>query len=405
MYVCILKCLYLMTEQLLVFNKVEIYLGITTAILFIIQLLYNLACYARPFRTRKKKLQQGSNTNEPQPPVSIIVYAKNESENLRRFLPTLLEQQYPVYEVIVVNDGSTDESDEVLNTIEGKYKHLYHTYIPEDVKYLSRKKLSLTVGIKAAKYDILLFTEANCRPLSNLWVAKMARNFTPGTDIVLGFGAYEKEKGFFNKLVAYDNMINGLQYLSAALCKKTYMGCGKNLAYRKELFFQHKGYYKSLNLHAGDDDLFINQIANKKNTKVELSPESITTMAPYQYFKVWKEMKVSRAATMRYYKGGTLTFYRMAAVTRFLLVLSVIALIVAGCIGNLLLIVAGVLLYLLHYLIQAIVFDRSAKLLQQQSLIFWLPLFDLILPVYSLYVRVYRIFRGKNDYTFRLVSR
>lgn len=394
-----------MMEQLLEFNKVEIYLGITTAVLFIIQLLYYLVCYAKPFRTWKKILKQSINTNEPQPPVSIIVYAKNESENLRRFLPVLLEQQYPVYEVIVVNDGSTDESDEILKTFEGKYKHLYHTYIPEDVKYLSRKKLSLTVGIKAAKHDILLFTEANCRPLSNLWIAKMARNFTPGTDIVLGFGAYEKEKGFFNKLVAFDNIINGLQYLSSALCQRPYMGCGRNLAYRKELFFQHKGYYKSLNLHAGDDDLFINQIANKKNTKVELSPESIIMMAPYQRFKVWKEMKVSRAATMRYYKGGALTFYRMAAVTRFLFLLSVIALIIAGYMGNSLLIIAGVLLYLLHFLTQAIVFDKSAKLLQQQSLIIWLPLFDLILPIYSLYVRIYRIFRGKNDYTFRLVSR
>lgn len=394
-----------MMERLLVFSNIEIYLAIATGVLFIIQLLYFLVCFARPFRVRKKDVVQYKPAGENQPPVSVIVYAKNESENLRRFLPEILKQEYSKFEVIVVNDGSTDESDSILKSLSITYPHLYQTYIPEDVKYLSRKKLALTVGIKAAKYDILLFTEANCRPVSNQWIKKMACNFSPGTDIVLGFGAYEDKKGFLHKLAAYDNLIVGQQYLSSALRHHPYMGSGKNLAYRKELFFQHKGYYKSLNLHAGEDDLFINEIANKKNTKVELSGESITLMAPYERFKVWKEMKVSRAATMRHIKGGAVAFYKVGTLIRFLFSVSVVALIIAGIVNNPLLIGAGILFYLLWYLIQAIILKKSAKMLHQQTMTGWLPLLNILLPVYNVYIYIYRIFRGKNDYTFRLISR
>lgn len=392
-------------ERLLAFSNIEIYLVIVTGVLFIIQLLFYFICFARPFRAGKKDKVQYEPAGKEQPPVSVIVYAKNESENLKRFLPEILKQEYPTYEVIVVNDGSTDESDNVLKSLNITYPHLYHTYIPEDVKYLSRKKLALTVGIKAAKYDILLFTEANCRPVSNLWIQKMAQNFTPGTDIVLGIGAYENKKGFLHKLAAYDNMVTGLQYLSSALRHRPYMGSGKNLAYRKELFFQHKGYYKSLNLHAGEDDLFINEIANKKNTKVELSGESITQMAPYERFKIWKEMKVSKAATLRHIKGGAITFYKLGILNRMLFSSSVLALIITGIFNNPLLIGAGILFYLLWYLTQAIILKKSAKMFHQQAITGWLPLLNILLPAYNIYIYIYRIFRGKNDYTFRLISR
>lgn len=389
-------------EQFLIFSNIDIYIMAVAGTFFFIQLLYYLVCYSRPWRVRQKALKEEKGKDSIQPPVSVIVYAKNESENLRRFLYSILQQEYPEFQVVVVNDGSTDESDEVLKIYENQYSHLYHTYIPENVKYLSRKKLALTVGIKAAKYDVLLFTEANCRPLSKHWIARMARNFTEGTDIVLGFCAYETRKGYLHKLAGYDNLLTGLQYLSSALCGKPFMGIGKNLAYRKQLFFEHKGFSRTLNLHAGEDDLFINHFATKRNTRVEYSPESITQMAPYESFKIWKEMKVSQAATMRYYKGGRLSFYRFGTFTRYLFLLSVVALIMIGIYNNPVLIIAGILLYIVNYLIQANVFRKAASMLQQKPLTGWLPLLNIVQPVYSLYVRIYRLFRGKNDYTFRL---
>lgn len=387
-----------MIKELLVFNNIELSLAGITAGLFIIQLLYYLVTYARPLRKAKKAKTYRTDC----PPVSVIVYAKNESENLRQYLPSLLCQEYPEYEIIVVNDGSTDESDEILNLFENEYKHLYHTYIPEDVKYLSRKKLALTVGIKAAKYDILLFTEANCQPISKNWISAMARNYTDNISIIIGYCAYTHYKGFFHKLVAYDNLINGLQYISSALVDHPYTASGRNLSYKKELFFSKKGYSKSLSLHAGDDDLFINESATSTNTKIEYTPESITEMAKIERFSIWKEMKVSRAATQRYYKGWGLTFYRAENQSSSLFFLSVIASIVTGIYGNWLISILGIVLYFLRFTIKAVILRKSALMLQQKPFTGWLPLLELIRPIFNLYVRIYRIFRGKNDYTFRI---
>ena len=381
----------------------EIYLSIAAGIFFIVQGLYYWSDYNRPYRvSRRKNLTPGDGRDGVRPPVSVVIYAKDESENLRRNLYAVLQQDYPEYQVVVVNDGSSSESNEVLQRYENQYPHLYHTYIPEDIKYLSRKKLALTVGIKAAKHDILLFTEAGCLPSDEQWIARMARNFTEGTDIVLGFCAYGYKKGGFHQLAAYDNLITGLQYLSSALAGHPFMGSGRNLAYRKKLFFEHKGYSQTLNLHAGEDDLFVNQFATPQNTRVEYSPESITRMAPYPRFKMWKEMKVSRAATMRYYRGHRLAFYRFGYLSRYLFLLSTGSLITAGIIGNPLAAAAGIGLYLLHFLTQAIVLRKASRMLGQKPVTAWLPLLEIIHPLYNLYVRIYRIFRGKNDYTFRL---
>lgn len=193
-----------------------------------------------------------------------------------------------------------------------------------------------------------------------------------------------------------------MQYISSALTGNPYTGNGRNLSYRKDLFFAHKGYYKSLSLHAGDDDLFINESANAQNTWVEYSPESITEMAKIDRFSMWKEMKVSRAATQRYYKGWNLTFFRMESLSYFLFFITVIASIVMGILGNWLISILAGLLYIIRFSTKATILHKSAKLLQQKPVTGWLFFLELLLPLFNLYVRIYRIFRGKNDYTFRL---
>lgn len=393
------RSIFLM-EQLFVFTPTELCMAGITAFLFLLLFLYDLVPYARPLRHAKR---QTAEDNGFRPPVSVIVYAKNESENLRKHLPALLAQDYPLFEVIVINDGSTDESDQVLKTLENEHKQLYHTYIPENARYLSRKKLSLTIGIKAAQYDLLLFTEANCEPVSPRWIASMVQPYRKKeTEVVLGFCAYRYTRGFFHKLVAYDNLITGLQYLSCALKNHPYTGDGRNLSYRKSLFFEHKGYYKSLGLHAGDDDLFVNEAANGKNTAVVYVPDSLTEMASLDYFGMWKEMKASRAATKKFYKGGKLTFFRMGSLCFFLFLSAAVASLIIGLAGNGLIAVEAFLLWSVHTATRMVILRKSALLLDQRPLTGWLPLLEIVQPLFSLYVRIYRMFRGKNDYTFRL---
>lgn len=389
-------------DNLLTFTDTELWIGGILAGLFLLQLLFILIVYLRPYRNANKQLKDIQPETQSHPPVSIVVYARNESENLRNNLPFLLEQNYPTYEVIVVNDGSTDESEDLLKLLEKEYPNLYHTYIPEEAKYLSRRKLALTVGIKAAKYDILLFTEADCRPLSGDWIRTMASNFVEGKSFVLGFCSYGSHKGLMHKLIAYDNLVAGLQYLSAALSGSPYSGSGRNLAYRKEEFFKRKGYYKTLSLHAGDDDLFVNEAATGRNTRVAYSPDSITQMGRIDRFSVWKEMKVSRAATRRFYKGWALTRYRFDTAVFFLFLIVLGISIYAGIAGNPLLAASGGILYLTLLSIKMTVFYKSAKMLRQKPAVFLYPLLEIITPLFNLYVRIYRSFRGKKDFTFNL---
>lgn len=160
----------------------------------------------------------------------------------------MLEQDYPQFEVIVINDGNTDESEDYLTILEEKYPHLYHSFVPDSSRYISRKKLAVTLGIKASKYEWLVFTNANCMPQSNQWLRLMARNFTSRTQVVLGYSGYERGKGWLHKRVAFDNLFTSMRYLGFALAGSPYMGIGRNLAYRKELFYQQKGFSAHLNL-------------------------------------------------------------------------------------------------------------------------------------------------------------
>ena len=136
-----------MSENLLTFSTLELLLAGITGVLFIIQIVYHLVTYARPLRTAKtaESTEQATVDKETQP-VSVIVYAHGEPEDLRNNLPVLLNQDYPDYEVIVVNDGSDADSEDILKLFSNEYKNLYYTYVPVDTQYLSHKKLALTMG-------------------------------------------------------------------------------------------------------------------------------------------------------------------------------------------------------------------------------------------------------------------
>ncbi len=366
---------------------------------FLVQLFYILVYYTKPLRYQKKKIKNNDFPSNAHPPVSVIVCSQNESENLRRFLPSILEQDYPLYEVIVINDGSTDESDNVLGNLEKQYKHLYRTYIPEEAKYLSRKKLAITVGIKAAKYDYLMFTEPSCEPTGKDWLSSMSRNFSEKKSIVLGFSPLSKSTGLKTKFAAYDNLINGLQYLSFALKGHPYRGVGRNMGYRKSHFFENKGYSKFMHLHAGEDDLFINQIATHNNVAVEISENSLI-QAHLDGFGMWKEFRLCQATTQKFYKKGPVSFWRFEVYSRILFWCSLICLFVLGW-PQLLLTLVALGLFLIRLLTQILVINKVGKMLNVEKFYSTLLLFDFFQPSFDLYITICRLIRGKKDYIWR----
>ena len=354
---------------------------------FLIQAYYYLYYYSGMLFYNRKVKKGKIVYNNQKPPVSVIICAKNEAENLRDFLPAILEQNYPKYEVIVVNDGSTDESNEVLEKYREKYPNLYHTFIPMDAKYISHKKICLTVGIKAAKYENLLLIDADCEPAGKEWISSMVRNFVGKSEIILGYGGHKYKKGLLNKMISFDVLFIALQYMGFALKKKTYMGVGRNLSYKKELFFKNKGFASHLNLASGDDDLFVKEIANKENIRVEFSPESVTWSARKMTFRSFFYQKERHLSTSPYYTFATRTRIGMEIFSRAIFYALFIALavylvqtqnhIVAGAVGG---------VFLLRYILQLIIINCTAGLLREKKFVFSILFFDIFLPLISLYI-------------------
>ena len=238
------------------------------------------------------------------PPISIIICAQNEYNNLLVLLPILLSQDYPEFEVILVDDGSTDDTTFNLAEMIHQNPNLHIIELTEFVKNKQGKKFALMMGLKGAKYDHVLLSDADCLPASNQWINLMQRNFTGPVEIVLGFAPYRKRPGLLNWLIRYETFITASNYLSFALAKIPYMGVGRNLAYHKHLFFDNKGFSSHIHLMSGDDDLFINQVANSKNTAIEIHPDSFTYSEPKTSFFDYFHQKSRHLSVGKYYKSN-----------------------------------------------------------------------------------------------------
>ena len=263
-----------------------------------IQLFYYLWFFSRvAFYKLKKK------TRTQQHPVSVIVCARDEDENLARHLPGLLVQEYSsTYEIIAVNDNSVDDSKYILQELKKTFKSLHVVELTQEAKLISGKKYPLSVGIREAKHEILLLTDADCVPASEYWIEKMQNGYKEDTEVVLGYGAYHKRKGLLNKLIRFETFHTALQYLSYALAGLPYMGVGRNLSYKKSLFFRNKGFSSINHIPSGDDDLFINKAATKKNTAVVIDPDAITRSIPKITWGSWLRQKSRHYTTAKFYK-------------------------------------------------------------------------------------------------------
>ena len=224
----------------------------------------------------------------------MIVCARDEAENIARNLPGILVQQYKTtHEIIVVNDNSTDETKYLLDELKKTFKNLNPVPLTQEAKMIPGKKFPLSIGIKSAKYEVVLLTDADCVPASENWIYKMQDGFYGGKQIVLGYGAYHKHPGMLNKLIRFETFHSALQYLSFALAGMPYMGVGRNLSYKKELFFNNKGFSSINHIPGGDDDLFINKVATKDNTAIVIDKEAHTLSEPEKTWSKWQRQKFS----------------------------------------------------------------------------------------------------------------
>ena len=362
---------------------------ITFAILFIAfvhQLYYYVRYLGGILRQNKRIKKNKISFNTAKPPVSVIIAAKDEEDNLRDFLPKILEQDYPKFEVIVIDDASSDETNTILDQFKDKYPNIRTTFVPHGTKNIRTKKLAITLGVKAAKYDILLFTDADCCPEDNTWIAQMVRNFNSETEFVLAYGAYLPKNGFLNRLITYDTLFIAMQYLGMSVAGKPYMGVGRNLAYRKEVFFKLKGFSSNLDILSGDDDLLVNKGSTAKNTTIEISKKSLTLSEPKKRFRDWYYQKMRHLSSSVKYKEITKMRLFAEPFTRGLFYLAFILTVVFG---NLITLAAAVFLFLARLIAQLIVINKTARLYDKRRYYFLLPVLDILLPLINLYIMIF----------------
>jgi len=270
------------------------------AIVAIMQLWYYLYFFTRlaNYTSEPKEASQ-------EYPVSVIICEKNEAENLVKNLPGILVQDYKTtHEIMVVNDNSTDESKYILEEFQRSFKDLTVIALKQEAKGIPGKKFPLSMGIKSSKHEIVLLTDADCIPATENWIKMMQDGYRPGIEIVLGYGAYKKYPGLLNKLIRFETFHTALQYFSYALAGKPYMGVGRNLSYKKDTFLRNKGFSTINHIPSGDDDLFINMVANEKNTAIVIDKDAHTLSEPHTSWHNWMQQKNRHYTTAKFYKSS-----------------------------------------------------------------------------------------------------
>jgi len=344
----------------------------------LIQLYYYLAVFS------KLALYQASAKGYTDTPeVSVIIAARNESTNLSKNLPAILEQEYPNYEVVVVNDGSWDDSIEILEAFERQYPHLKIVDYKEQEKYPKGKKFALMLGIKAAKNEVLVFTDADCLPASKKWLSLMASNYLVGKQIVLGFSPFTRNNSLLNFIIRFETFTTAMMYFSLALKGKAYMGVGRNLSYSKSLFFKVKGFASHQHIMSGDDDLFVNETAAATNVAIEIHPDSFVTTEPKTTWGDWMHQKARHMSTGKYYKPADklrLGLFYSSWVAFYCSLIAAIVLLLPY--PDLLKAIAA--LYGIRLLVQYIIGYMAAKRLKENSLLYFLPFLDFVYVFYFL---------------------
>lgn len=311
-------------------------------------------------------------------PVSLIVCAKNEAENLQKFIPLWQKQNYPNFEIILINDASIDETLEVMEAFAENDSRIQIVNVKNNEAFWANKKYALTLGIKRAKNKRLIFTDADCYPASDEWLATMASKFSDKKQLILGYGPYEKQPGFLNKIIRFETMMTAVQYFSYAKAGNPYMGVGRNLAYTSTLYYENNGFMSHIKIPSGDDDLFVNEAATAENVGICVEPEAFTYSLPKKKKKKWLMQKKRHYSTAKLYKPKhrfLLGFYYIFNLLFWLLVPIILFTDFW---------IFGLGIIFIRLLFQYLIIGNAAQKLKEPDLVAFIPFYELFLIVTQL---------------------
>ncbi len=341
-------------------------------LVILIQLVYYVGIFSRlAFYKPKAKL------HSQQQPLSVVICARDEAGNIVKNLPGILVQNYTTtHEVILVNDNSSDDTKYLIEEFKRTFKHLVPVQLSQEAKLIAGKKFPLSMGIKSAKNETILLTDADCVPASENWMKLMQDGYRDGTEIVLGYGAFHKTDTILNKIIRFETFHSALQFLSYALAGMPYMGVGRNLSYKKDVFIRNKGFSALNQIPGGDDDLFINKVANKKNTAVVTDPEAHTLSEAKKKWGDWFSQKTRHYSTAKYYRTKHKILLGLYSATQFLVYPLVI---ISAIFFNWWITLS---IFGIRLIVQAIVYYKTMKKLNESDLYPWFLLFEIWMCLY-----------------------
>ena len=323
-------------------------------------------------------------------PLSVIICARNESVNLKEYLPLVLTQNYPDYEVIVVNDRSWDGTDDLLEAFAKEYPQLKIVTIVDGQKFIAGKKFAVSMGIKAASHDWLVFTDADCAPASSQWLLGMQQPQDESIEILLGYSPYLKRKGLLNALIRFETFFTAVNYLSFALKGMPYMGVGRNMAYKKSLFFKNKGFAAHMHIPSGDDDLFVNAHATKDNTLIQIHPDAHVWSNPNTAFGAYLKQKKRHFGAGKLYKPKHKFILSFQIVIQFLFYAFLIVLMFFKPA-----IYVALGIFAVSIIARSFVYPRLLKRLNYSGLRWWFPILDILLFIFLVFNAIVSIFVKK----------
>ncbi len=307
--------------------------------------------------------------------ISIIVCSRNEASNLELLIPKLLKQNYSNFEIVLVNHGSSDRTKEVIKNYQSTDNRIKYLEVPfED---FHSKKYALNSGIHFSNNEFIVLTDSDCTVQSNDWL-KIYSQYFQKKDIVLGYGPYQKKSGFLNLFIRFDTFLIAAQYFSFAKKGVPYMGVGRNLGYRKEIFKKNNGFEKHLDLKSGDDDLFIQEVASANNTVICLDKAHFVKSIPEQSWINFFNQKRRHLSTGNRYKLKSK--FLVALYPSSVLAFSALMALFVGVSDHYVMVV---LLYFLKIIIQWTVFKKISKTLGEKDLWIFSPILELMTVIYN----------------------
>jgi len=331
------------------------------------------------FAFAKRNLRD-SKVRPSKTPVSLIVCSKNEAENLRRNIPKWLEQDYHDFQLVLINDASTDQTKDVIELFAAADKRITVVNVENNEAFWGSKKYALTLGIKRAKHKLLLFTDADCVPASRQWLQHMANEFVNNKELVLGYGAYRKIKGsFLNSLIRFETVFTALQYFGYAKWGRAYMGVGRNLAYTSDLFYEQSGFTNHMDVQSGDDDLFVNGASTAQNTVLCFHKDSFTISEPKTSFAAWRTQKRRHVHVANHYKKRDKFLLGLFYMSQMAFIALAIVMLITQWQWPIVAAIIGA-----RYLINWIVVGKLAFKLNEKDVAFLYPFYELFLIIFQL---------------------